>query len=83
MDGIISTLLFIGCLFAVVLFAMLVYMKLAHRRVEPSKEEQEKKARYMADAPAEPHGPQGPGGHRADHTEPVAGVQAPHDWQRT
>lgn len=61
MGTLTSFLIFFGAVFALVLLGMLIFMKLAHGRVEPSQEEKEEKARYMADAPAEPHGPQAPG----------------------
>lgn len=61
MRDIISFLIFFGVVFALVLFGMLAFIKLGHGRVEPSEGEKKERARYMADAPAEAHGPQGPG----------------------
>lgn len=61
MESIIGFLMFFGVVFAIVLLGMLVFMKFAHGRVEPSAEEKQKKARYMADAPEGEHGARGPG----------------------
>jgi len=60
MESIIGFLLFFGEVFVIVLFAMLVYMKLARRRVEPGPEEKRVTASYMAGAPPEGNGQQGP-----------------------
>ena len=61
MQSVIEFLLFFGAVFALVLFGMLAYMKLAHKRVEPSPEEKQAKASYMAGAPLDANSSKEPG----------------------